>query len=239
MAPTCESGPRGFVNADGRGGSIRFPWPSMSPETIDGEKAALRKIVRARRAALSLEARAAASLAVRDRLIGWIQSIGLAPDGAISGYWPIRDELDPRPAMQALSELGYRLALPVSLVPGEPLAFRAWVEGDALAPDIMRIAAPLPSAAAVTPALLLVPMLAFDRACRRLGYGAGFYDRTLASLRRTRATLALGLAFSVQEVERVPAGPDDASLDAVVTEDEVVVADSSVLPLSNRPSNSS
>ena len=226
MAPTCESGPRGFVNADGRGGSIRFPWPFMSPETIAGEKAALRKLMRARRAALGVETRAGASLAVRDRLIGWIDSIGRPRASAISGYWPIRDEIDPRPAMQALAERGYRLALPVSLVQGQPLAFRAWAEGDALAPDIMRIAAPLPSAAAVTPALLLVPMLAFDRACRRLGYGAGFYDRTLAALRRTRATLALGLAFSAQEVERVPAGPDDAPLDAVVTEDGLVIAES-------------
>jgi 5-formyltetrahydrofolate cyclo-ligase len=223
MAPTCESGPRGFVNADGRGGSIRFPWPSMSPESIAAEKAALRRLMRARRAALGLEARAAASLVLRDRLIGWIETRGLARGGVISGYWPIRDEIDPRPAMQGLTERGYPLALPVSLAQGQPLGFRAWAEGDALAPDIMRIAAPLPSAAAVTPALLLVPMLAFDRACRRLGYGAGFYDRTLAGLRRAGGTLAVGLAFSAQEVERVPAGTDDASLDAVVTENEVVI----------------
>ncbi len=72
-------------------------------------------------------------------------------------------------------------------------------------------------------------MLAFDRACRRLGYGAGFYDRTLAGLRRTGATLAVGLAFSAQEVERVPAGTDDASLDAVATENEMVMTDSGVL----------
>jgi len=196
----------------------------MSPQTIAGEKAALRKIMRARRAALGVEARAAASLALRDRLIGWIGTKGLARGGAISGYWPIRDEIDPRPAMQALSELGYRLALPVSLVPGEPLGFRAWVPGDRLAPDIMRIEAPLPAAPTLVPALLLVPMLAFDRACRRLGYGAGFYDRTLAGLRRTGAVLAVGLAFSAQEVESVPAGPDDSSLDAVATEHEVMVS---------------
>jgi len=90
----------------------------------------------------------------------------------------------------------------------------------------MRIEAPLPGAPALVPALLLVPMLAFDRACRRLGYGAGFYDRTLAGLRRAGETLAVGLAFSAQEVERVPAGTDDASLDAVVTENEVVIPDS-------------
>ncbi len=87
----------------------------------------------------------------------------------------------------------------------------------------MRIEAPLASAPAVVPALLLVPMLAFDRACRRLGYGAGFYDRTLAALRRTGATIALGLAFSAQEVDRVPVGPDDAPLDGVITESGLIL----------------
>ena len=196
----------------------------MSPETIAAEKAALRKLMRARRSALTVETRAAASLAARDLLLAWIETRGLARGGAISGYWPIRDEIDPRSAMEALAERGYRLALPVSLMQGEPLGFRAWIPGDPLAPDIMRIEAPLAKAPPLVPALLLVPMLAFDRACRRLGYGAGFYDRTLAALRRTGATTAVGLAFSAQEVERVPAGPDDASLDAVVTEREVMVS---------------
>jgi 5-formyltetrahydrofolate cyclo-ligase len=196
----------------------------MSPETIAAEKAALRRAMRERRAALTPETRAAASLAVCGRLVEWIASRRLAPASVVAGYWPIRDELDPRPAMPALAERGHRLALPVSLAPGQSLGFRAWVPGDRLAPDIMRIAAPLASAPALVPALLLVPMLAFDRACRRLGYGAGFYDRTLATLRRTGAITAVGLAFSAQEVERVPAGPDDAPLDAVVTEREVMVS---------------
>jgi 5-formyltetrahydrofolate cyclo-ligase len=194
----------------------------MSFETIAAEKAALRKIMRARRAALAPEARAVASLAVRDRLMAWLASAALARESVISGYWPIRDELDPRPTLQALAERDYRLALPVSIAHGEPLAFRAWAPGEPLTPDIMRIEAPLATATAVVPALLLVPMLAFDRARRRLGYGAGFYDRTLAALRRTGATVALGLAFSAQEVDRVPVGPDDAPLDGVVIENGVM-----------------
>ena len=221
MVPTCASGPRGFVNADGRGGSIRFP-PVMSSATLAAEKAALRKIMRERRAALTPEARAAASLAVRDRVDAWLASARLAPGSVISGYWPIRSELDPRPAMQALAERGYRIALPVSIAQAEPLAFRAWDPGEPLAPDIMRIEAPLPSAPSVVPSLLLVPMLAFDLACRRLGYGAGFYDRTLAALRRAGATTAVGLAFGIQEVERVPSGGGDAPLDAVLTERGVI-----------------
>jgi 5-formyltetrahydrofolate cyclo-ligase len=222
MAPTCASGPRGFVNADGQGGSIRF-LSSMSGEAIAAEKAALRKLMRARRAALSPEARAAASLAVRDRLLAWLPAAKLPRGAVIAGYWPIRDELDPRPLLQALAERGHRLALPVSLARGEALAFRAWKPGEPLAPDIMRIEAPLPSALELVPALVLVPMLAFDRACRRLGYGAGFYDRTLAALGATSATIAVGLAFSVQEVECVPVSADDAPLDAVVTESGLIL----------------
>ena len=195
----------------------------MNPETVAAEKAALRRVMRARRAALTPETRATASLALRDPLLRWVAAFPLPRASVISGYWPIRDEIDPRPAMQALAERGFRLALPVSLASGEPLAFRAWKPGDRLAPDLMRIDAPLPEAPAVTPVLVLVPMLAFDRACRRLGYGAGFYDRTLAALRRTGATLAVGLAFSAQEVASVPTGPDDAPLNAVVTESGVVV----------------
>jgi len=190
----------------------------MSLETIAAEKAALRKIMRARRAALAPQARAVASLAVRDQLMAWLASAPLARESVISGYWPIHDELDPRPALQAFAERGYRLALPVSIAQGERLAFRAWAPGEPLVPDIMRIEAPLPSAPALVPALVLVPMLAFDRACRRLGYGAGFYDRTLEALRREGPPIAVGLAFGVQEVERVPSGEGDAPLDAVVTE---------------------
>jgi 5-formyltetrahydrofolate cyclo-ligase len=195
----------------------------MTATAIAAEKAALRKLMRARRAALPPEMRSAASLAVRDRLLRWIASMGLARDAVIAGYWPIREEIDPRPLLQALAERAYRLTLPISLTRNEPLEFRAWAPGDPLAPDIMGIEAPLPSAPAVTPSLLLVPMLAFDRGCRRLGYGAGFYDRTLSALRTASATIAVGLAFSVQEVERVPSAEDDAPLDAVVTEDGVIV----------------
>lgn len=194
----------------------------MSADAIAAEKAALRKAMRARRAALTAEMRAAASLALRDRLLAWVASAKLGRDAVIAGYWPIRDELDPRPALQSLAERGHRLALPVSVARGEPLAFRAWSPGDTLAADIMRIEAPLPSTPSVGPALVLVPMLAFDRACRRLGYGAGFYDRTLTALRASGAAIAVGLAFSAQEVDRVPIAADDAPLDTVVTESAVI-----------------
>jgi 5-formyltetrahydrofolate cyclo-ligase len=218
MAPTCESGPRGYVNADGRGGSIRYLPPVMTAETLAAEKAALRRLMRKRRAALAPEARAAASLVVRDWLVVWLTKGALAQGAAIAAYWPINDELDPRPAMSALLERGYRIALPAARAKSEPLVFRAWRPGALLEPDAMQIPAPLDAASELAPDLVLVPLLAFDAAGRRLGYGAGFYDRTLAALRSDRRVLAVGLAFSAQEVPEVPAGPEDATLDAIVTE---------------------
>jgi 5-formyltetrahydrofolate cyclo-ligase len=196
----------------------------MSAEAIAAEKAALRKLMRARRAALAPEMRAAASIALRDGLTAWLPTEKFArADEVIAGYWPIRDELDPRPAMQAFAERGHRLALPVSIAKGEPLVFRAWSPGDPLAPDIMGIQAPLSDAPEVVPGLVLIPMLAFDSSCRRLGYGAGFYDRTLATLRSRVGILAVGLAFDAQEVERVPVAKGDEPLDQVVTEKNVII----------------
>ncbi|HLJ20698.1 MAG TPA: 5-formyltetrahydrofolate cyclo-ligase [Stellaceae bacterium] len=195
----------------------------MSGEAIAAEKAALRKLMRARRAALPPETRAAASVQACERVLASFPELKQAPDATIAGYWPIRDELDPRPLLQALAGDGYRLALPMSVARDEPLVFRAWKPGDPLVPDIMRIEAPLPTAPEVVPWLLLVPMLAFDRKCCRLGYGAGFYDRTLAALGAGGATVTVGLAFSVQEVERVPVTEDDAPLDAIVTESRLII----------------
>jgi len=223
MVPTCASGPRGFVNADGQGGSIRS-LSLMTGEAIAAEKAALRKIMRRRRAAIAPETRGAASIALRDGLSAWLPAAKFArTDEVIAGYWPIRDELDPRPAMQAFAQRGHRLALPASVAKGKPLVFRAWSLGDPLAPDIMGIQEPLSDAPEVVPWLVLVPMLAFDNSCRRLGYGAGFYDRTLARLRARAEPLAVGLAFEAQEVERVPVAEGDEPLDQVVTEKTVII----------------
>jgi 5-formyltetrahydrofolate cyclo-ligase len=136
----------------------------------------------------------------------------------VSGYWPVQDELDPRPLMLALAARGAQLALPVAEARGRPLRFRAWRPDDPLAPGALRIPEPLASAPEVLPDLVLVPMLAFDRRGFRLGYGAGFYDRTLALVRATKPVLAVGLAYAAQESDAVPVGTHDEPLDWVVTE---------------------
>lgn len=131
-------------------------------------------------------------------------------------------ELDPRPLMQALDGRGHGLALPVVAGAGRPLVFRAWTPGDPLRPAAFNTREPSPDKAEVTPRVVLVPLLAFDRAGYRLGYGGGFYDRTLAGLRAAGTALAVGLAFAGQEVESVPRDVNDRRLDWIVTEAEAI-----------------
>ena len=135
----------------------------------------------------------------------------------VAAYLPIRDEIDPLPSMLALVGLGFRVAVPVIGDRATPLSFRAWRPGVATVRGSYGV--PVPSAGeTLTPDVLLVPMLAFDRRGHRLGYGGGFYDRTIAGLRAARAVTALGLAYAAQEVPEVPDSTHDMQLDAIVTE---------------------
>jgi 5-formyltetrahydrofolate cyclo-ligase len=146
----------------------------------------------------------------------------LPPGAIVSGYWPLAGELDPRPAMHRLADLGHPLALPRVQGWGRPLAFHAWQPGDPLRAGPFEVMEPSPDAPLVIPRILLVPLLAFDRVGRRLGYGAGYYDMVLRDLRaQSRAPCAIGVAFAAQEVDEVPTGPRDQMLDTVVTERQV------------------
>lgn len=135
----------------------------------------------------------------------------------VSGYCPIQSEIDSRPLMTALHLAGNRVCVPVIDGPGRPLRFRAWTPDAALVPGPFGAAVPA-DGDWLEPAVLLVPLLAFDARCFRLGYGGGFYDRTLAGLRARAQVLAIGLAYAAQEVVRVPTEPTDQQLDAVITE---------------------
>ena len=140
------------------------------------------------------------------------------PGAVVAGYWPMGDEMDVRPLLAALAERGHVLALPVTPPRGQPLRFRRWRPGEALRPGPLGTSVPAEGEEA-RPDWLLVPLLAFDRAGRRLGYGGGYYDRTLAAL---RGAVAVGCAHSVQEVPEVPAGPEDVRLARVATETGVI-----------------
>jgi len=138
------------------------------------------------------------------------------PGESVAAYMPMRGEVDPIPG---LADHAGALALPVVVAAGQPLIFRRWASGEALEVGIFGTRHPSASAAEITPSLVLVPLAGFDRSGHRLGYGGGFYDRTLAKLRAAGPVFAAGIAFSVQQVEMIPVEATDAPLDAIITED--------------------
>jgi len=138
----------------------------------------------------------------------------MPPVGAIvGGFWPLEGEIDIRPLLHALHERGHEIALPETPAMGNPLIFRTWLPGAPLVAG--RFRTQHPAGALVTPDFILVPLLAFDMQGNRLGYGGGYYDRTLAGLPNA---FRLGCAFAAQEIEKVPVEANDLKLHAVATE---------------------
>ena len=147
------------------------------------------------------------------------------PKGAIvSGFSPIKTEFNPLPLMRKLFDAGARLALPKVMGRGRPLSLRAWSFGEPLIAGVWGIREPGLDAPEVAPDILLVPFAAFDRAGYRVGYGAGYYDMTLAALRAKKKIVAVGLGFAAQEVEKVPVEAHDQRLDFILTEAGLVFA---------------
>ena len=140
------------------------------------------------------------------------------PGAVVSGVWPLTGEIDLRPLLQALHARGHPIVLPVTPPKGEPLTFRRWRPGDALVREPFGTFRP--TGEELQPAFLLVPLLAFDRGLNRLGYGGGYYDRTLARL--PAGHFRLGCCFAAQEMDSVPVGPHDMALDAIATERGII-----------------
>jgi 5-formyltetrahydrofolate cyclo-ligase len=187
---------------------------SIPPAPLEMQKTTLRAAALARRDALSGAQRDAAAQAVAARGL----PVAIRPGMVVSGYSPIRSELDPIPLMRALAAQGALLALPVITARDRPLTFRAWNPGDRLARGPLGIFEPPPEATEIIPDIVLVPLAAFDRFGHRIGYGAGHYDRSLAPLRAARNIVAIGVGFAAQEIEAVPVLPHDVALDYVLTE---------------------
>ena len=190
----------------------------IAPAPRESGKAELRRDALARRDAIpaAVRAEAAERVAMRPFPIP-------IPDGAcVSGFFPLRSEINPVPLMRRLADAGAKLALPVVVGRGNALMFRAWSFGAPLGSGVWGIREPLPDAPEVLPDVLIVPLAAFDRTGHRIGYGAGYYDLTLQRLRAAKPVTAVGLAFAAQEIARVPATPRDARLDLVLTEREVI-----------------
>lgn len=184
---------------------------------ISKQKAQLRQLMGDRRNAAHAAASGAGEAARDHFLVAGLQ------DGAriVSAYRPIRSELDPEPLMHALIALGCRLCLPVVQGKGKPLKFREWTPETVM--EDGPYGAEVPSSGDwLTPELLIVPLLAFDMTGARLGYGGGFYDRTIADLSATASIRAVGFAYAAQQVDAVPVEPTDRLLDAIVTEKGII-----------------
>jgi 5-formyltetrahydrofolate cyclo-ligase len=141
---------------------------------------------------------------------------------SVSGFYPYQDEINVLPLLARLVSEGWQTALPVVMAKGAPLTFRAWAPGEPTGRGIWDIHVPLEAAPEIEPDILLVPMLAFDRRGYRLGYGGGFYDRTLAELRKLKPVVAIGVAYAEQEIEEVPVAGYDEPLDWILTERGVI-----------------
>ncbi len=181
--------------------------------TIDPKGALRREALARRQAEFKVRGEEAAQ-----EMTGRLRELGFDRGKTIAGYWPLGDEIDCRPALSGLAEMGHQIVLPVVAGQGQVLIFRSWAHGDELEGGPFGTSHPGAKAPVKTPHVILLPLIAFDKTGHRLGYGAGFYDRTLAALRTQGEVLAVGVAYDAQEIERVPAGPHDQPMDAVVTD---------------------
>ncbi len=206
----------------GRDGEGSHPMGGDALGTVPLDKTTARAAARAVRDALTDPTlRADAARAVRDRVAA-LGIPAIIQGGCVGGYWPLGSELDVRPAMLHLHQAGCALALPVSGPRGTALTFRDWDPDAPMAAGRYGIQEPGADRPMLRPCALLVPLLAFDRRGGRLGYGAGYYDRTLAALRAGGPVLALGVAFAAQERDAVPCDAHDEAMDWIVTERETL-----------------
>jgi 5-formyltetrahydrofolate cyclo-ligase len=188
----------------------------MVDEGLEAAKAALRRQAHARREALSPDFRDEAS---RQVAAHFFDGVAFGPDDAVAGYWRIRDELDCQPILIRLMDGGQTVVLPVVLGDDQPLDMRVWEADAPLYEAGFGTLAPSDLAPRRDPDVVLMPLLGFDASGTRLGYGGGYYDRTLATL--SNKPILVGLAYAAQEFDHIPREIHDVPLDAVVTEDGV------------------
>ena len=187
---------------------------SLSPPEL---KDRLRSEGFARRDALDKAFREDAAQRIAERALNFPDLKDVTPVG---GYWPIRSEVDSRPLMEALLDRGQDMALSQILHPH--LSWRLCRPGDVLVKGGFGVREPGPDAPEVFPSALLVPLVAFDRRGGRVGYGKGHFDRAIAALEAKHPVLTIGLAYAVQEIDRVPVEPHDRMLDVIITEAELI-----------------
>ena len=187
-------------------------------DAVSDLKSILRKDALIRRDAIPAAERAQAAEAIAASGL----PLAIKPGTIVSGFMPLKTEISPLPLMRKLAADGAQLALPAIAGRGKPLVMRAFAFGDELASGQWGIREPKPDAPEIAPDILLVPLLAFDRTGHRIGYGAGYYDMTVAKFRSMKPVIAAGIAFAAQEIEEVPVTARDARLDLVLTERDVI-----------------
>ena len=158
-----------------------------------------------------------------DNALGAMQLLEHVPaaifkGAVIGGYWPLAGELDIRPLLTACHAQGHELSLPCTPRKGYPLTFRRWIPQDDLKAGAYGTREPYPEKEEVVPNLIFVPLLAFTKHGERLGYGGGFYDRTLAKLKETSEVFACGIAYAAQEAASLPTDEFDQRLDGILTD---------------------
>jgi len=179
----------------------------MVPSTFPLDKSELRRVARQRRQALANDSFVLV-------IAPYAEDLALAPGSIVGGYHALPEEADPALLLARLVETGCAIAFPRVTGKGQPLEFHHVPDGEVLAPGSFGIPEPLESWPRAVPDVLLVPLLAFDAGGHRLGYGGGFYDRTLALLK----VPAIGIAYAGQEISSIPFGPHDRTLNMVLTE---------------------
>ncbi len=190
----------------------------MTAIPVGDLKIELRKSALARRDALPAAERQAAAEAIAARPF----PVAIKPGTIVSGFSPLKSEINPMPLMRRLAALGATLALPVVAGRGQPLIMRAYAFGQPLNEGVWGIREPNEDAAEVDPDILIVPLAGFDRRGHRIGYGAGYYDMTIGRLRSLKPVVAVGIAYAAQEFPKVPITPRDERLDLVLTERDVI-----------------
>lgn len=185
----------------------------MSDATIEEAKAALRAAAHKRRAAFHPSLRSEAAAAATRH---FFDAVPVAKNEVVAGYWPIRDEMDVKSVIAKLMDAGQPVCLPVVIGDEQPLELRMWQDGAPLYEAGYGTLAPADDAPRAEPDVILMPLLGFDKKGTRLGYGGGYYDRTLASL--SKRPRLIGFAFTLQEVDHIPREAHDVPLDVIVTE---------------------
>lgn len=218
MAPTCTYG--SHENHESTVVAVIYIYMS---DNIQKLKSVIRNQQLQRRSEITASAKKSAE---REIARNFIANIPLNKKERIAGYHALGTEIDINLLLETLMEMGHDCALPVVVDKEKPLIFRKFVRGLALTKSrFFGIMEPPEKAPVINPSLIIVPLLAFDRKGFRLGYGGGFYDRTLALLSTNSDNLVVGIGYSFQEIKQVPHDLNDAKLDAIVTEKEVIVVE--------------